>query len=200
MSAAMADSSTPQGKALREKASKMLDKIAASQKLEGEWLKSAGAATLAYIGEMDKDVSETGTLYEYNILHANVETIIPAVINSSPIPDIRRRFLDTDEDGRQVAELIERAISVQVDDNALDVELEMVAQDAFLGGRGVIRMRYENDDEDTPAADEADGLPVNLLIAKQRNGPTGDVHLTFLKPYTRFESAAKVSDDDMPGQ
>jgi replicative DNA helicase len=40
--------------------------------------------------------------------------------------------------------------------------------------------------------DGADGLAVNLLIAKQRNGPTGDVQLTFLKPYTRFESAAKV--------
>jgi replicative DNA helicase len=39
---------------------------------------------------------------------------------------------------------------------------------------------------------------VNLLIAKQRNGPTGDVRLTFLKGYTRFESAAKVSPDDVP--
>ena len=41
-------------------------------------------------------------------------------------------------------------------------------------------------------------MPVNLLIAKQRNGPTGDVALTFLKSYTRFEGAAKVSDDDVP--
>jgi replicative DNA helicase len=53
-------------------------------------------------------------------------------------------------------------------------------------------------DEDEGGGDEADALPVNLLIAKQRNGPTGDVHLTFLKQYTRFESAAKVSDDDVP--
>lgn len=41
-------------------------------------------------------------------------------------------------------------------------------------------------------------LPVNLLIAKQRNGPTGEVNLTFLKAYTRFESAAKVSDEEPP--
>ena len=46
--------------------------------------------------------------------------------------------------------------------------------------------------------DSHDGLPVNLLIAKQRNGPTGDVHLTFLKGFTRFETAAKVSGDDVP--
>ena len=52
--------------------------------------------------------------------------------------------------------------------------------------------------DDENAGEEQDALPVNLLIAKQRNGPTGDVHLTFLKSYTRFESAAKVSDDDVP--
>jgi replicative DNA helicase len=30
-----------------------------------------------------------------------------------------------------------------------------------------------------------------LIIAKQRNGPTGDVPLTFLKEYTRFENRAR---------
>jgi replicative DNA helicase len=54
------------------------------------------------------------------------------------------------------------------------------------------------EDEDNAGVEEPDGLPINLLIAKQRNGPTGDVNLTFLKPYTRFESAAKVSDEDVP--
>jgi replicative DNA helicase len=41
-------------------------------------------------------------------------------------------------------------------------------------------------------------LPVNLLIAKQRNGPTGDIPLTFLKAYTRFEPAARNGDEDVP--
>jgi replicative DNA helicase len=52
------------------------------------------------------------------------------------------------------------------------------------------------DDED--AGPEQDAVPVNLLIAKQRNGPTGDINLTFLKSYTRFESAAKISGEDIP--
>ncbi len=56
------------------------------------------------------------------------------------------------------------------------------------------------EDEDSGGGEEQDAVPVNLLIAKQRNGPTGDVHLTFLKSYTRFESAAKVSDDDVPSE
>ena len=34
-----------------------------------------------------------------------------------------------------------------------------------------------------------------LIIAKQRNGPTGDVPLTFLEEYTRFEDAAVERSD-----
>ena len=46
--------------------------------------------------------------------------------------------------------------------------------------------------------DTSEGEPVDLLILKQRNGQTGRVRLTFLKPYTRFESASKISDEDVP--
>lgn len=42
---------------------------------------------------------------------------------------------------------------------------------------------------------EAGCLSVDLEIKKQRNGPTGAVRLTFLKDYTRFESAAKVDSE-----
>ena len=71
-----------------------------------------------------------------------------------------------------------------------------IEQDADLVG--LLYKPDAGDDEDGSPA-ESDGVPVNFLIAKQRNGPTGDVHLTFLKPYTRFESAAKFSDADVPG-
>jgi replicative DNA helicase len=71
-----------------------------------------------------------------------------------------------------------------------------IEQDADLVG--LLYKPSAGDDEDAPMPEEHDGIPVNLLIAKQRNGPTGDVCLTFLKSYTRFESAAKVSDEDVP--
>jgi replicative DNA helicase len=71
-----------------------------------------------------------------------------------------------------------------------------IEQDADVVG--LLYKPSAGDDEDGAQSEEADGLPVNLLIAKQRNGPTGDINLTFLKSYTRFESAAKVSDDDIP--
>jgi replicative DNA helicase len=70
-----------------------------------------------------------------------------------------------------------------------------IEQDADVVG---LLYRPSSYDEDEGGGEESDALPVNLLIAKQRNGPTGDVNLTFLKSFTRFESAAKVSDDDVP--
>ena len=71
-----------------------------------------------------------------------------------------------------------------------------IEQDADLVG--LLYKPNAGDDDDGAALEESDGMPVNFLIAKQRNGPTGDVNLTFLKPYTRFESAAKFSDEDVP--
>lgn len=67
----------------------------------------------------------------------------------------------------------------------------------------VVGLLYEpksggDDDEGGASSAEKDALSINLLLAKQRNGPTGDVELTFLKSYTRFESKAKVSDEDVP--
>lgn len=69
----------------------------------------------------------------------------------------------------------------------------------------VVALLYKpsrGDDEENAGGggggEDYEAVPVNLLIAKQRNGPTGDVHLTFLKSFTRFESAAKVSNEDVP--
>lgn len=70
-----------------------------------------------------------------------------------------------------------------------------IEQDADVVG--LLYRPNVTDDEDVV---NPECCPMNLLIAKQRNGPTGDVNLTFLKPYTRFESAAKISDDDVPEQ
>jgi replicative DNA helicase len=54
------------------------------------------------------------------------------------------------------------------------------------------------DDDDAGRDADEDALPVKLYIAKQRNGPTGEVNLTFLKSLTRFESAAKIGEEDVP--
>jgi len=73
-----------------------------------------------------------------------------------------------------------------------------IEQDADLVGL-LYRPTKQNEDEDGSAEEHSDAMAVNLLIAKQRNGPANeDVHLTFLKTFTRFESAAKIADVDVP--
>ena len=71
-----------------------------------------------------------------------------------------------------------------------------IEQDADLVG--LLYRDTKGKDDDEPSV-EQETVPVKLFIAKQRNGPTGDVDLVFSKSYTRFESASKVSDDDLPG-
>jgi replicative DNA helicase len=62
-----------------------------------------------------------------------------------------------------------------------------IEQDADLVGL-LVRAEYYETDED--AKQEKAG-EAELIIAKQRNGPTGDVPLTFLKEFTRFENRAR---------
>jgi replicative DNA helicase len=43
------------------------------------------------------------------------------------------------------------------------------------------------------------GARTKLIIAKQRNGPTGDVNLTFLKSQARFVNAASGMESESYG-
>jgi Replicative DNA helicase len=54
------------------------------------------------------------------------------------------------------------------------------------------RPRKRDDDE----AVQEGGLPgeveqIKLIIAKQRNGPVGDIDLTFVRRYTRYENFSR---------
>lgn len=74
----------------------------------------------------------------------------------------------------------------QLNDDGKLRESRAIGQDAD----NVWVLEPEDDEEDQ------DVKAMVLKIRKQRNGPTGNVHLTFLKCFTRFESAAKVSQED----
>ena len=53
------------------------------------------------------------------------------------------------------------------------------------------KYRDETNDKSESVYDEAEEAKID--VAKQRNGPTGEINLTFLKQIMRFESAAPVS-------
>jgi replicative DNA helicase len=67
-----------------------------------------------------------------------------------------------------------------------------IEQDADVVGLLIREEYYAENDEDRK---EAEGK-ATLIIAKQRNGPVGDVPLTFLKQFTRFENRAHVDAEE----
>ena len=69
-----------------------------------------------------------------------------------------------------------------------------IEQDADLVAMLYDPGKAKEDDESEAPVEDGDVKAIKLVIAKQRNGPTGDVDLTFMKSYTRYESASKVAD------
>jgi replicative DNA helicase len=67
-----------------------------------------------------------------------------------------------------------------------------IEQDADLVGL-LVREEYYADTEEDKKASEG---KATLIIAKQRNGPVGDVPLTFLKEFTRFENRARDVEEE----
>jgi len=115
------------GDELRKMGQKWLDRIRAAEKRDKAWFATAETAQKAYLADAE-DQAE-GKIYDFNILHSNIETMVPAVFNSAPVPDIRERFRTGPADQKTsvavvVAQMLERAIMVQVDDGALETEME----------------------------------------------------------------------------
>lgn len=203
------------GADLAKEGGKWIERVRASEKREHQWREDAKAAEKAFACNTE-DQDSKGVLYDFNILHSNVETIVPAIYNSTPIADVRRRWIEAigeppqdptpqilqeaakaanippeqaqqmmqspqgkqmaaqvlqspparqalaqyqqamqafqakqqrDKDFKTLGDVIERAITVQIDDNKLDKEVEREAQDSFLAGRGVLRVKFDMADE-----------------------------------------------------
>lgn len=137
---------------------KWLERIRLSEKREDKWMKDAEKAESIYLaGQCDDD---TAVEPEFNILHSNVETIVPSIYNSSGKPDIRPRHNNADPIAKVVADVLERSINAMVDDSRMDAEVEASAQDVFVTGRGVVRIKFDADV--TEQIDPMTGKPFSI--------------------------------------
>ena len=119
-----------------------LDVISVSSREEENWRKAAQNATDLY-RQSATSAEAGGTNKKFNILHSNIETIVPALYNSTPVPDVRRRYNDPDPTGKQVADILERCLSYSVDSYDFDHTMRLVTKDMELPGRGTARIRYK---------------------------------------------------------
>ena len=121
-----------------------LDSIALARKNEEAWRKAAGEARERYRGDSQNQQGK-----RFNILYANTQITLPAIYNSTPIPDVRRRFGDADPAGKVAAQVLERSLSYSFDAYDFGGNMRAAVFDSVLAGRGVLRVRYEPSFEET---------------------------------------------------
>ncbi len=106
-----------------------------AEKAEKKWRDAAGRNIERYRGAKM-------TSSRFNILWSNTQTLMPALYQKSPLPDVRRRYRDEDQIGRTIAEGVERALAFSVDNYDFDSTIRSSVLDYLLTGRGVVRVRY----------------------------------------------------------
>ena len=110
-------------------------KIHRQRDLEDDWREEATEAIAIY--EAGDDA------VSFNLFHSNVETLLPSLYNSTPVPDMRRRFGDADPVAKMVVDIGERAVSYTIDQFNLDREIKAVIKDGEVAGRGVLKLCYK---------------------------------------------------------
>lgn len=122
--------------------------ITLAEKLQLDWIKDARVVKRIYRNadkaqsHGDRDSIGENRMNKFNILWSNTETLRPALFNSTPKPDVRRRFRDEDELGAKISEVAERALEVAIDEGDVEGVIDKAVLDHLLPGRGLARVRY----------------------------------------------------------
>lgn len=111
-------------------------------KSEREWREESRGIWSRYKTEKQKSSGLDESEASFNILWSNTEIIVPSLYNSTPSPDVRRRFKDRDPLGKAVATILERSLIYSIDAYDFDAEIELAVLDFALTGRGITRIRY----------------------------------------------------------
>lgn len=131
-----------------------------AKKRDKDWLDEAKKILDRYEGEKKAANS-------FNILWSNTRIMRPAVYNSVPKPDVRRRYRDADPLGKAASQVLERSLEYSLDSYDFHQRMKECVLDVLVPGRGVLRVYYdfemaseeETDDAGEPVLGE-DGKPV----------------------------------------
>jgi hypothetical protein len=128
--------------------------LAVADETEKAWRKESDSIYKLYEGENKKASS-------FNILWTNTETLLSATYNSTPKPDVRRRFRDADPLGKATSTVLERALTYEIDEYDFNDPVESVVLDTLLVGRGVPRIKYEPKFMESPQPEQIEGAEGN---------------------------------------
>ena len=120
-----------------------IEKIALYDRAFKKWQNRAEAIVKRY-RDYDEAEGSKKERADFNILWANIQTLMPATFARVPKPDVSRRWRDNDPVGRVASLLLERALTFEIEHYS-DYKSAMkgCVLDRFLGGRGTAWVRYE---------------------------------------------------------
>lgn len=116
-----------------------LKAIKSRRDTESDWREKKAPAVIDRFRDERGAIDSRAT--RFNILWANTETLKPAVLARTPIPDIRRRYATKNAPARTAALILERAVSFYMDE-CLDDCMERSLEDYLLPGRAMCVVRY----------------------------------------------------------
>lgn len=120
-----------------------LGHIASYERVYKKWETRADQIIKRYRDD-NREVGTRDTAAKFNILWANVQTLVPATYSRVPQPDVSRRFKDNDPVARVAALIIERSLDFEVQHyEDFRGTMKACVLDRFLGGRGTAWARYE---------------------------------------------------------
>lgn len=115
-----------------------------------KWIKRGKKIVKRY---RDERSGLTDGTKKYNILWANIQTMLPALYGKTPRADVQRRFKDQDPVGRTAATILERALQYEIDNYGdFDSAVKSAVLDRLLPGRGVAWVRFETKEVEIPEA------------------------------------------------
>ena len=120
--------------------------LKSAEKATERWRKDAARISKRYTLEDRRQESFGDTLStegDFNILHSNIQTMQPAVFGRAPVPVVMRRHRDKDPVGRIAAEILERALKAEIENDMIEDTFRRVTLDMLLVGRGQTWVRYE---------------------------------------------------------
>lgn len=91
----------------------------------------------------------------YNILWSNIQILLPSLYARTPKPDVERRHKNSNPTTRLTADVLERSIGYEMDEQDFDGQVLASVLDYLLSARGTARIHYEPEIKNGKKVDEA---------------------------------------------
>ena len=132
----------------------------AEARLEKEYYKQAEDALAAYGVEQDKRKPDP---QRFPIFWSNTQVLGSALYSQSPQPEIRKRNSDSQDPlHKSIVQVLERAITYQIDTCDFDTHVVMERDEFLVTGLGVVRVEFDAETQIVP--DPMTGEPIEVTV------------------------------------